>query len=394
MARQVYLMKRRLRSTHKNGQPKHRYTLRWFDPETGRERYESTTTSDRTQAEELRKKKWAEINRLVDPEPEPAPRFTWDECSEALEGALIAHNCRPSYVSDVLGNLRLLRKALPKAASPSDVTPEMANQYKRMRAEAGKAPSTIKGDLSTLRATFGKWLNKELGLLTGDNPFADVEPPICDQGDIRIVMADETANLFTWLLDRWNNWQLPVVYLRVAALVGWRATETASIREEDLLGDGYLRVTAATSKTRKQKYGRLPEELYEAVVGCKAEGWAFGRFSQELRRQHIAKKCPHLAARVMDFEPKRLVGWMQDELQRFCEQYEGEPFTLHDFRRTAITGMQMAGASEKETSTLVGASPEVIRKYYERLDKMAIADRVLERRLASEEAATIPMVRG
>ena len=55
---------------------------------------------------------------------------------------------------------------------------------------------------------------------------------------------------------------------------------------------------------------------------------------------------------------------------------------MHDFRRTAITSLQMAGVSEKETSLMVGATPEVIRKHYERLDSMAIAKRNTQKRLA------------
>ena len=43
----------------------------------------------------------------------------------------------------------------------------------------------------------------------------------------------------------------------------------------------------------------------------------------------------------------------------------------------------MAGVSEKETSLLVGAAPEVIRKHYERMDRMTVAKRAIERRLAA-----------
>ena len=87
---------------------------------------------------------------------------------------------------------------------------------------------------------------------------------------------------------------------------------------------------------------------------------------------------------VRDFAPKRLVGWLQDELKRFNEGWKEEAFTLHDFRRMAITGLQMAGASEKETSLMVGATPEVIRRHYEKLDGMAIAERCVLRRLQAE----------
>jgi hypothetical protein len=74
-------------------------------------------------------------------------------------------------------------------------------------------------------------------------------------------------------------------------------------------------------------------------------------------------------AKVRGFSAKRLVCWLQDELQRFNEERAAriaeedsertwEPFTLHDFRRTAITGMQMAGVTEKEASVMVGATPD------------------------------------
>ena len=77
-----------------------------------------------------------------------------------------------------------------------------------------------------------------------------MKPPKCDEPDVRIVTADESADLFAWLGDRWNNWRLPIVYLEVAALLGWRATEIASMREDDLLADGFVRVEAESCKTR------------------------------------------------------------------------------------------------------------------------------------------------
>jgi hypothetical protein len=169
--------------------------------------------------------------------------------------------------------------------------------------------------------------------------------------------------------------------------------EIASIREEDLLPEGYMRVQADTSKTRKQKYGWLPDELYGRLKACAAGGWAFGRFSDDLRRLlFVSKRRPHHAVLVKEFTPTRLVGWMQDELARFNDGLEKaaenerkpvpERFTLHDFRRTAITGLQMAGVSEKETSVMVGATPEVIRRHYEKLDQLKIARQSVERRLS------------
>jgi integrase len=294
----------------------------------------------------------------------------------------------------------------PDVASPADVTPEIANEFKRRRSESGQSPWSIRGDLAALKAVFGKWLGKECGLLEPTaNPFAHVTAPQCDDPDIRIVSADETTALFKWLGERWNDWRLPLLYLEVAALLGWRATEIASIREEDLLGDGHVRVLAESSKTRKHKYGWLPASLYVELQAFAASNYAFGQFAGDLRRlMTLWRQQPHHAARIRDFAPKRLVGWLQDELQRFNEEQaaavikarkvgqrvaDWHPFTLHDFRRTAITGMQMAGVSEKEASVAVGCTPEVMRRHYERLDKMSIAKRSVERRLGADPSTSI-----
>jgi hypothetical protein len=99
-----------------------------------------------------------------------------------------------------------------------------------------------------------------------------------------------------------------------------------------------------------------------AEVADMADGWAFGRFSDELRRRLLlVRKAPHHVAKVKDFTPDRLVGWIQNELKRFNKEKADapaeadppatwKPFTLHDFRRTTITALQMSGVSEKETS--------------------------------------------
>jgi len=233
---------------------------------------------------------------------------------------------------------------------------------------------------------FGKWLCRELGLLAS-NPFADVKPPKCDDPEVRIITAEENTAFRKWFSERWNNWQLPLTYLDVLGLLGWRATETASLREADLLADGFVRVVAGTSKTRRHKFGWLPPVRYAEVKACSAGGWAFGRFSDELRRLLILwMKRPNHAARVKDFTPNRLVCWLQDEIKRYHVGKAGDHFTLHDLRRTAITSLQMAGVSEKETSLMVGATPEVIRKHYEKLDGMAIAKRNTQKRLAMVDA--------
>lgn len=381
----VFLVKRSLRKRRRNGQREYRWALRWEGE--GGWRCESTGTADKVKAESLRQAKWDELNGRVDvaqPELEPLVKASWKECSDALKRAMTADNLRPRYVEEALLTFDVFHRMFPSAETPADVTPEMALEFKRKRSEADASPWTTKGEIAKLRSLFGKWLVGELGLLKS-NPFANVKPPKCDDPEVRIVSAEESAALFKWLAERWNNWALPLVYLEVAALLGWRATETASIREADLLADGFIRVIAENCKTRRTKYGWLPADLHADLKACSAGGWAFGRFSDELHRLHMLwRKRPTDAKKVLDFSPDRLVFWLQDELVQFQKgKTKDERFSLHDFRRTAITGLQAAGVSEKETSIMVGATPDVIRKHYEKLDAMRIAQSAVQRRLAS-----------
>lgn len=401
---QVYLIKRMRKKRKRNGQRETCWALRWQDARGWR--CESTGTADRTQAEAMLVTKRKTLNdpqAALRPAVQVAELASWQDARAALDRAMRADNLRPRSVEDAVETFDGFRAMFPGINRPADVTPEHANEYKRLRAEKGISPWTIRSDLATLKASFGKWLGRECGLLDPEkNPFKGIRPPKCDDPEVRIVSAAESEALFDWLAQRWNCWRLPAVYLQVAALLGWRATEIASIREADMLADGFVRVTSLNCKTRRVKYGWLPEELYQELQTCSADGWAFGRFSDELRRLLMLwKRQPNHAAMVKVYTPKRLVGWLQDELKRFNAERaaavaeardagqnvaDWQPFTLHDFRRTAITGLQMAGVSEKDCSLMVGATPEVIRKHYEQMDRMTVAKRSVEKRLATAPA--------
>jgi hypothetical protein len=102
----------------------------------------------------------------------------------------------------------------------------------------------------------------------------------------------------------------------------------------------------------------------------------FGRFPDQLRRLILLwRKRPRHAALVKDFAPSRLVEWLQ-EIESLPER-EGR--SLYPSR---LPASKWCG-SEKETLLLVGATPEAIRKHYERMDRMVVAKRAIERRLAA-----------
>jgi site-specific recombinase XerD len=116
----------------------------------------------------------------------------------------------------------ILRRMFPNAQSPVDITPDMANDYTRRRAEQALSAWSIRSDLATLKAIFGKWLGRACGLVKS-NPFAEVSAPRCGEPDVRIVAAEEKQRFLAWLDQRWNDWRLPRVCLDVLAWTGWRS---------------------------------------------------------------------------------------------------------------------------------------------------------------------------
>jgi len=173
MAISVYLVRRSLRSKRRNGRARSTLTLRWKDPATQKWQCENTRTGDMTEARQLQRLKWAELNKVVPAEEDPKPAQTikkpsWQECRDAAERAMTADNLRPLSIADSLGLFDALYRMFPGLASPADLTPGLVNEYKRVRAVgdpkrdmAPVSPWTILGDLSALKALFGNWLVRE-----------------------------------------------------------------------------------------------------------------------------------------------------------------------------------------------------------------------------------------
>jgi hypothetical protein len=124
MAIPIYIVKRRLKRKRRNGERHYRYSLQWreSDPTTGKMKLkcETTGTADMTEARELQKLKWAEVNCLIEPRESAEPAaitVSWTECRAALKRAMEADNLRPSYVADSL-LMRLAAKSASRHERP------------------------------------------------------------------------------------------------------------------------------------------------------------------------------------------------------------------------------------------------------------------------------------
>jgi hypothetical protein len=78
--------------------------------------------------------------------------------SAEQEPAVLTPSSLVSRQSSIDGTLvfDVVRQMFPTVKTPADATPEVANECKRRRMEAKRSPWTVKGDLATLRAAFGK----------------------------------------------------------------------------------------------------------------------------------------------------------------------------------------------------------------------------------------------
>lgn len=78
--------------------------------------------------------------------------------------------------------------------------------------------------------------------------------------------------------------------------------------------------------------------------------------------------------------PKRLKRFLQNEVADYCQAHpDARPFTLHDFRGTAMSTAKMAGVSYDEAAITFGCHPETMRRHYIVINEVAISDGVLER---------------
>ena len=333
---------------------------------------------ERTTKEKNRKRAFDAATAIIRDEFAPkivGYRPTWEEAIEKMKRHMEAANLRPTTIRRYEDALTPFRN-WADVESPADVTPETAEQYKIFRIDSGKSVATVESDLNNLRVIYRKWWIKTIRLLTS-NPFDSVEPPKKEKWKPRVLSDDEQKAFLDWLVQRWDNWRLPILFLEVKARIGARITELASATP-DSLRDGRIYFTAETTKGRKQRGCKLPEALYDELKGVAVEKFIFGNFSKELKAIHLRRNWPQSANLVRPFTPARLVRWLQKQPKLFQEETGCQPFKLHNFRGTAMSRARRAGASYDDASIAFGCQPETMRKHYVAEEEEAIADAVMD----------------
>ena len=109
---------------------------------------------------------------------------------------------------------------------------------------------TVASRLNKLRVIWSKWFITELEFCR-ENPWEEVAPPKLDRLAPRYLTAEEVAAFFAWLIERWENWRLPILFFTVKGFLGNRIRELCALRTEQLR-EGRVVFAADATKGRKE----------------------------------------------------------------------------------------------------------------------------------------------
>lgn len=301
----------------------------------------------------------------------------WDEAIKRLTAAAAAKNIRETTIEQYVVAIRNLRKVFPDSKGPADITQANAQAFIEAREAAGKSPRTLAGNVTNLSIVFGRWFRDNCQIVDAD-PFATIERTKQDQPKPRVISDDERQAFVAWLLKRWDNWRLPLLFLEIKAAIGCRIGELASLKSEDVK-DGRVTFKASVTKGRKERAPKLPAGLFAELQAQAGPTYAFERFADELRAIHDRRGLIRIAARVGPFSPERMFRWLQDELKTYCRKTGAKRFKWHNFRGTAMSKARQRGIHYEDGSEFFGCGVETMRRHYVSFDSQEVSDSVADR---------------
>jgi|GEM_PF-3980394 len=183
------------------------------------------------------------------PKHEPIKNPSWDDAIKEMKRYMAANNLRPRTIDQYGVPIQGLRNAFPDTNGPAEVTPKMAQEFKVLRLEAGRAARTVKGDICNLKTVYGHWW-RDTCQIVDTNPFEHVTPPKDEKKPPRVISDEEAESFLNWLEGRWDGWLFPRTFLETKKMTGCRIGELASVRTKNLR-DGRLHFLAMT----RQKAG-------------------------------------------------------------------------------------------------------------------------------------------
>lgn len=294
----------------------------------GRERAESTRSTDKKAAELLLAKRLGEIGadqagvrRWLGPDAERTPVTTLlDDLMRAYE----IEGSRSIHLAE--SRMKPLRASFDREIV-REVDTARLRRYIQSRREQGRAPATIKVELSFLHRAFALALRE--GRIGSIPPFPEIKVENARQGFFEQADLEAVAvHLPAYLQD----------VVRFAYLTGWRKQEIIGLTwaEIDLAGR-VARLAPTRSKNKRGRVLPLEGDLWEIVQR---------RGSQRVYKGMIV---PY----VFHYRGQRIAS-IDYAWHRACEKAGVRGMVFHDLRRSAVRNLIRAGVSQHIAMQVTG----------------------------------------
>jgi integrase len=298
---------------------------------------------------------------------EPA-KSSWDAALADLDRT---PDLRPDSIRGYRTAVKSFRKIFPEVASPADVTPALAHQFKlRYQSEEyargnasdaktyKRSPTSCTSYLRCLRSLWKKHF-KPLGHVK-DNPWLEVPYPNAPRGKRVRVPAEETvAAFFEWLEKKHPGWELPRLFVQVKMLAGCRTLDLCKAKSTDL-GTETLTLTAEATKTREARTVPLPADVMEALRRVAGPTWLWER-SVEESKQHRPNRRTQ---KKTEYTPKSWSWTIQNLFREFNEGRDAKcRLRPHDLRARTFTAVTLITKNVDAAARAMGADPQTARHY-------------------------------
>ncbi len=343
------------------GSRRRHYFLRYVNPATGRTVYESCRATDGKLAEEIRSKRFREINAMATEKSAPKP-VTLDEVRD-LSLQYMRNRDRAG------GSLYLRERAFAHftrfltkrgcAPEAGGVTPETVEQFVAFRSESVKG-RTINREVGDLRSAWNVAI--KLKRLT-TNPFNAFEKVDVDPVVVTLITVEEESRI---LASAAGDPEM-TCWTRLLFDTGCRANEISHLRWQDLdLDNGIGKVETRSdwrSKTRRHR-----------PIGFTGETTA------ALRQWQTQRKGQVLVFGDEDAGPRDHYRRMFDRFAAAVKSANiGRKITPQDCRRSMGTLLARRGVNQRVAAEILGhSSISTTSQYYQSVDPETVRTVILD----------------
>ena len=319
---------------------------------------------------------------------------TWAEAMSELSKTA---GLRPDSLRNYRCAVNVFRREVSDTTGPADVTTQHGLQFKRkaMQRKTVKGQGDNRKEVPTSAVTVTTYLRslrslwsvhfRDMGVVAS-NPWADVPYPETTSKPVSIPTEDHFKFFTGWLDERYPNWSLPSLFVRVKALAGCRTADLCQVTSDNVK-DGTLTITANADKTHRQRTVPLPADVFDQLEAIKGETYLWESFTQGAKANRRGSRTRNPET----FTPDKLKNAMQNIFREYREEHPDKTVKAHDFRKRAVTLTTLAtGGNVDESSLACGVTPQTARRYYNDSSKSSKASDLLAKMAGVLDTVTKP----